>query len=213
MQNAPRIPRILTTGHSDHPLDHFLQLLKLHSVEVVADTRSYPYSNFAPQYGQQSLKEALAKSGFQYVYLGRELGGRPEGDEFYDSEGHVLYAKVAASEFFQEGLWRLEQGLRSYRVALLCAEENPANCHRRLLIVRVLAQRGIEADHIRGDASLQSERALSEQLNAADPQMDLFQTTEVPEWKSIPSVSRGAVQQGYLSEFNTAFALVRPPRQ
>lgn len=190
MQNAPRIPRVLTIGHSDHPLAYFLQLLKLHSVEVVADTRSYPYSNFAPQYDQQGLKEALAKAGFQYVYLGRELGGRPQGDQYYDPQGHVLYAKVAASELFQEGIARLEQGLRAYKVALLCAEENPTNCHRRLLIARVLADHGIEAHHIRGDARLQSERELSDQLTAADPQMDLFQNIEVPEWKSIPSVSR-----------------------
>ncbi len=183
-------PRILTVGHSDHPLEHFLHLLKLHSVEVVADTRSYPYSNFAPQYDQQPLKDGLAKSGFQYVYLGRELGGRPEGDQYYDPEGHVLYGKVAASESFRQGLERLEQGLRSYKVALLCAEENPANCHRRLLVVRVLSEHGIEADHIRGDGRLQSERELSEQLSSANPQMDLFKNTEVPEWKSIPSVSR-----------------------
>jgi uncharacterized protein (DUF488 family) len=182
--------RILTIGHSDHPLEHFLGLLKLHSVEVIADTRSYPYSNFAPQYDQEPLRGALVNAGFQYVHLGLELGGRPEGDQYYDSEGHVLYGKVAGSDQFKAGIVRLEQGIRKYNVALLCAEENPAHCHRRLLIGRVLLKDGIEIEHIRGDGRLQSETELSQQLNSTAPQMNLFKETEGSEWKSIPSVLR-----------------------
>lgn len=182
--------RILTIGHSDHPLEHFLGLLKRHSVDVVADTRSYPYSNFAPQYDQQPLRKALLDAGLQYVYLGRELGGRPEGDQYYDSEGHVLYAKVAGSNLFRTGLSRLEHGIHKFKIALLCAEENPANCHRRLLIGRVLLSEGIEIEHIRGDGRLQPESELSQHLNSIAAQMDLFQQTEASEWKSIPSVSR-----------------------
>ena len=85
-----------------------------------------------------ALKLALQEAGIRYLYLGRELGGRPEGDEFYDDEGHVLYDRVAATCLFQEGLSRLERGIREYKVAMLCAEENPAACHRRLLVGRVL---------------------------------------------------------------------------
>jgi uncharacterized protein (DUF488 family) len=182
--------RVLTIGHSDHLLDHFLSLLRRYLVEVIADTRSYPYSNFAPQYDQEALRAALQTAGFQYVHLGRELGGRPEGDQFYDSEGHVLYGKVADSDFFRTGVSRLEQGVRKYNVALLCAEENPATCHRRLLIGRVLLRNGVEINHIRGDGRLQSELELSQQLDSLNPQMDLFKETEASEWKSIPSVLR-----------------------
>jgi uncharacterized protein (DUF488 family) len=96
--------RILTVGHSDHALEHFLSLLRLHSVDVVADTRSYPYSSFAPQYDQEPLRQALLNAGIQYVHLGRELGGRPEGDQYYDSEGHVLYGRVADSHQFKTGI-------------------------------------------------------------------------------------------------------------
>jgi uncharacterized protein (DUF488 family) len=182
--------RILTVGHSDHPLEHFLSLLKLHSVDVIADTRSYPYSNFAPQYDQELLREALLNARFQYVHLGRELGGRPKGNQYYDLDGHVLYGKVADSDEFKTGIARLEQGIRKYHVALLCAEENPANCHRRLLIGRVLLRGGIAIEHIRGDGRLQSETELSQLLSASRPQMDLFKETEASEWKSIPSVLR-----------------------
>lgn len=188
-QPSARAPRILTVGHSDHPLEHFLGLLKRHSVDVIVDTRSYPYSNFAPQYDQQPLRDALIKDGFRYLYLGNELGGRPKGDEYYDPEGHVLYAKVADSGEFKAGLARLESGINQYNVALLCAEEDPTGCHRRLLIGHVLLKRGIEIEHIRGDGQLQPESELARQLELAKPQMELFQNTE-DEWKSIPSVLR-----------------------
>lgn len=182
--------RILTVGHSNHSLEHFLSLLKLHSVDVLVDTRSHPYSNFAPQYDQKELRKALSNAGFKYVNLGKELGGRPKGNQFYDSGGHVLYGKVAGTEQFKVGIARLERGVRKYNIALLCAEENPANCHRRLLVGHVLLKDGIEIEHIRGDGHLQSECELSQQLKSNRPQMNLFKETEVSEWKSIPSALR-----------------------
>ena len=189
-QTNPTNLRVLTIGHSDHALEHFLTLLRVYSVDVVADTRSYPYSNFAPQYDQEPLRTAVQGAGLQYVHLGKELGGRPDGEEFYDAKGHVLYDKVAATEIFKAGIARIEQGIRKYNVALLCSEENPAGCHRRLLVGRVLTDAGIEVEHIRGDGRLQPESELAQELDAKHPQLDLFASTEAPEWKSIPSVLR-----------------------
>lgn len=179
-----------TVGHSNHPLGHFLDLLRQSAVEVIADSRSYPYSNYAVQFDQPALQDALARAGFQYVYLGRELGGRPEGPEYYDAEGHVLYDRVAASSFFHQGLTRLQEDASRFRLALLCAEENPAHCHRRLLVARVLLQRGFDVRHIRGDGRIQSDPEVAAENDPAAPQLALFETTEAPEWKSIPSVSR-----------------------
>ena len=152
---------VLTVGHSNHTVEHFLGLLKSHAVEVVVDTRSQPYSKYSTQFDQKDLKQSLAAAGLRYLYLGRELGGRPEGEEFYDPDGHVLYDRVAETPRFQEGLSRLEQGIREYRVALLCAEENPAGCHRRLLIGRVLLEHGIQVEHIRGDGRVQLEEEVA----------------------------------------------------
>jgi Protein of unknown function, DUF488 len=179
--------RVLTIGHSNHSVEKLLELLSLHSVQVVADVRSSPYSKYATQFDRESLVPALRTAGFQYVYLGSELGGRPRGDHYYDAAGHVLYDKVVQSPGFQEGVARLESGLRQYVVAALCAEEDPAGCHRRLLVGRVLAEHGIAVDHIRGDGRLQSEAELA----AAGPhanQLTLFDEIEAP-WKSVPSVS------------------------
>jgi uncharacterized protein (DUF488 family) len=179
--------RVLTIGHSNHSMDHFLQLLRTHGVEVVIDTRSQPRSAFAPHFNGPALKEALRGARMKYVYLGRELGGRPDGSEFYDEAGHVLYSKVAESSDFQSGISRVQKGIEKYSVALLCAEENPAPCHRRLLVGRVLDTKGIAVDHIRGDGSIQSEHDLALKEESRQ-QMALFQRTELTKWKSIQSV-------------------------
>ncbi|HUE03982.1 MAG TPA: DUF488 domain-containing protein [Bryobacteraceae bacterium] len=186
-EGVPDSPHILTIGHSNHPMEHFVELLRQHAVEVVADVRSSPYSKYATHFDREALAEALRQAGFQYVYLGSELGGRPRGDAYYDAAGHVLYDKVVESQSFRGGVARLEDGLRRYVVAALCAEEDPAGCHRRLLVGRVLGEHGVAVDHIRGDGRLQPEAELA----AADPnhnQLSLFDDDEAP-WKSIPSVS------------------------
>ena len=104
--------RVLTIGHSNHSMEKFLELLALYSVQVVADVRSSPYSKYTTQFDRESLMEALRTAGFQYVYLGGELGGRPRGDHYYDAAGHVLYDKVVESPGFQAGVARLQEGLR-----------------------------------------------------------------------------------------------------
>jgi uncharacterized protein (DUF488 family) len=182
--------RVLTIGHSNHTVEHFLSLLKAQAVQVVVDTRSQPYSKYATQFDHEALKPVLQDVGIRYLYLGRELGGRPEGDEFYDGEGHVLYDRVAATSLFQEGLSRLERGIREYKVALLCAEENPAACHRRLLVGRVLVDRGIQVEHIRGDGRIQTEEEVAAEVDPNRDQLTLFQKVEAEPWKSIPSVLR-----------------------
>ena len=191
MENgASSSPRVFTIGHSNHAVEHFLGLLKSQGVQVVVDTRSQPYSKYATQYDLDALKLALEDTGIRYLHLGRELGGRPEGDEFYDEEGHVLYDRVAATCLFQEGLSRLERGIREYNVAMLCAEEDPAACHRRLLVGRVLIDRGIRVEHIRGDGRIETEEEVAAQTDPDRDQLSLFGKAEAEPWKSIPSVSR-----------------------
>jgi len=131
-RTAGEAPPIYSIGHSNHPLDMLLALLRQHGIDVLADVRSAPYSKYCPQFDKPELEAAVRKAGFQYVYLGRELGGRPEGAEYYDSEGYVLYWRRAESPEFLSGIERLERGRDQYRIALLCSEEDPAGCHRAL---------------------------------------------------------------------------------
>ncbi len=183
--DAPR-PRIYTVGHSNRTLDEFIALLARHEIEVLVDVRSQPYSRYTPQFNGASLKETAPAASVKYLFLGKELGGRPEGPQFYDADGRVRYNLVAESPLFLSGIERLEIGIQRYRVAILCAEEDPTGCHRRLLVGRVLAERGVPVLHIRGDGQVQSEEQVQEA--AHDGQLSLFDAQEVREWKSIRSV-------------------------
>jgi uncharacterized protein (DUF488 family) len=185
--------RMFSIGHSNHSLERFLDLLKRHRVEVLVDTRSHPYSRVAPHFDGQELRKSVVSNGIKYVFMGKELGGRPDGERFYDGEGHVLYSRVAESPVFLDGIRRLERGAGRYRVAVLCSEENPASCHRRLLVGRVLATRGIALDHIRRDGRIETELELRrvDEARAANGQIGFFRTSaESGEnaWRSIQSV-------------------------
>jgi uncharacterized protein (DUF488 family) len=174
---------IYSIGHSNHSMDTFLGLLRQHAIDVLADVRSAPYSKYCPQFDKQALEAAVPEASLQYLYLGRELGGRPDGAEYYDENGYVLYWRRAQASEFLDGVERLERGRQQYRIALMCSEEDPAGCHRHLLIGRVLAARGVALEHIRGDGRLQTADDL------VSPQMALFADLEESAWKSIRSVS------------------------
>jgi uncharacterized protein (DUF488 family) len=182
-QGAPgEAPALYSIGHSNQPCDSLLGLLRQHRIDVLADVRSAPYSKYCPQFDKHALEAAVREAGLQYVFLGRELGGRPEGAEYYDAEGYVLYWRRAEAPEFLAGIERLERGRQQYRIAVLCSEEDPAGCHRHRLIGRVLAARGTALLHIRGDGRVQTADALE------SPQMALFADFGESAWKSIRSV-------------------------
>jgi uncharacterized protein (DUF488 family) len=183
---------VFSIGHSNHPLDAFLDLLRSHGIEVLVDVRSAPYSRYVPHFNPANLKASLKEAGFQYIYMGKELGGRPDGAEFYDAEGHVRYDRLAESPLFLAGLDRLIGGADRYRVAMMCSEENPTDCHRHLLITRVLAGRNIPVQHIRGDGRIETEAELAAAERSAEEaagQLTLFDEQEVKAWRSIRPIS------------------------
>lgn len=181
--------RIFTVGHSNHAIEDFLQLLAHHYIEVLVDIRSLPFSRFSPQFNQERLKYAVKSARRKYLFLGQELGGKPKDESFYDEEGYVLYWKIAESFLFQQGIERLRKGIASYTVALLCGEEDPSYCHRRLLVGRVLSTLGVEVLHIRGNGLVQTELELEHATRASTKQMTLFpDPDEEKPWRSIQSV-------------------------
>ena len=145
---------VYTIGHSNHTNEHFFETLKSRGIEVLVDVRSSPYSRYATWFNRDPLKTSLGAAGIRYLFLGDSIGGRPERLEFYDDEGYVRYDRLAASPEFLEGVERLLRGAAEYRVVLMCSEEDPTECHRNLLIGRVLADRGVEVIHIRGNGRL-----------------------------------------------------------
>jgi len=187
--STPDQPCVFTIGHSNHEEQAFLDLLQRHEIQVVADVRSQPYSKYTTQFNSDQIKQALAGAGINYVFLGHELGGRPDDPECYDAEGHVRYDRVAESPLFRQGIERVEKGIRRFRVALMCSEENPAECHRNLLVGRVLGRHGVELVHIRGDGRLQTQAELNRESGQSDHRQKLlFEELKEPPWRSIRSV-------------------------
>ncbi|PIX22321.1 MAG: hypothetical protein COZ69_11395 [Deltaproteobacteria bacterium CG_4_8_14_3_um_filter_45_9] len=181
--------KIYTIGHSNHSLETFLNLLRDLRIDVVVDIRSRPSSQVVPHFNRKPLENSLKLSGFKYLYFGKELGGKPDGKEYYDANGHVLYSLIAKSPPFVQAIERLLKGIQEYRVALLCGEENPSNCHRRLLVGRVLQNYDVNLQHIRGNGRVQSEEdLLNEGREKDETQLGLFVAEENKEWKSIQSV-------------------------
>lgn len=173
----PAILEIYTIGHSNHPLERFLELLEKFSIQVLVDIRSSPFSRFSRHFSQEPLKVAIHNAGAKYLFLGRELGGKPKEPEYYDDDGHTDYARIAQSERFCEGIDRLIEGCRKYRVAIMCSEESPVECHRRRLVGPVLVKRGVELKHIRGNGEIQLEKELwadEEALAEEFQQLTLF---------------------------------------
>lgn len=148
---------IFTVGHSTQPIESFIALLKKHSISAVADVRSSPYSRHAPHFNTDTLKNELKKHGIAYVFLGRELGARSEDESCYN-DNTVSYRKLAKTSLFLSGIQRVEDGSLRYRVALMCSERDPTECHRTILVSRVLQERGAQVSHILGDGTLEAHR-------------------------------------------------------
>lgn len=140
-------PNILTIGHSNHALLKFIALIEGARVSLIADVRSRPVSRFVPHFNLKPLEAALAERGLSYLFLGRELGGRPD-DPALLANGKPDYAAMARTQTFISGLARVIEASANKRVALLCAERDPIDCHRFCLIGRELAARQIGVAHI-----------------------------------------------------------------
>lgn len=177
---------IATVGHSNHDEDKFVTLLEGVEIDMLVDVRSQPYSRYSPHFNASALKSLLDRHGIRYVHV-PGLGGRPEDPRMYDSAGHVLYDKVARSEVFEGAIEWLEGAAETSKVAIMCGEENPTECHRRLLVGRVLQERGWEVRHLRGNGKLMTERELAD--TAGGPEVGLFEGGEFSAWRSIRSVS------------------------
>ena len=156
-------PSLFTIGHSDHDIDRFLDLLREYHVDAVADVRSQPYSRHQPQFNRENLAEAVRTIDAKYVFLGRELGARRSEPESYDGN-RARYNLIRHLPAFQEGLARIQKGLESNRIALLCAEKDPVTCHRTILVCRELRALPIDILHIREDGLCETTAAIETRL-------------------------------------------------
>ena len=153
-------PNLLTIGHSNHPLERFLELLGRHGIAAVADVRSRPYSRFVPHFSKERLQRILAKEGIDYLYFGQELGGRPPRGEAPAPD----YASRIGQPEFRAGIARLLDEAARQRVAMLCRERDPLDCHRLHLICRYVAPLAGRIEHILADGVAEAQDATERRL-------------------------------------------------
>lgn len=173
-------PVLWTVGHSNHTIGEFIGMLRQYSIQTIADVRSSPRSRFAPQYNAAQLKVSLNSEGIEYVEMGQHLGGRPKDDAMYDSRGHALYGEMSRTKEFRSALTDLMALAAQSRTAVMCSEENPAACHRRLLVARAAMEDFApppEVLHLRAFSVVEQEEGWP-----ADAQMPLFPGSR--DWKS-----------------------------
>jgi len=146
---------LYTIGHSTHSSENFILLLKKYIITAVVDVRSTPYSRFSIQFNKENIQKYLNSYGIKYVFLGKELGARSHDLSCYVGN-KIKYQYLAKTNLFQKGLQRIKEGFKKYNIALMCAEKEPLNCHRTILISRHLFDDGFNIKHILADGNLES---------------------------------------------------------
>ena len=156
---------LLTIGHSTHDVRTFLTPLDQNSVTAVADVRSIPRSRFMPHFNRKSLEGRLSDAAMKYVFMGSQLGARTEDVDCY-VDGRVQYGRLAQTVQFNDGIKRLLEGAEKERIAIMCTEQEPLECHRTILVSRILFDRGCMVDHIHGAADWRATGAAMRRLTA-----------------------------------------------
>jgi len=169
---------VYSIGHSTHSVEAFVKLLKETQIAAIADVRSTPYSRWQPQFNRDALRKILAEHRISYVFLGAELGGRGADDSVRDENGRVQYKYIGESPGFHEGLRRVRAGSERMRLALMCAESEPLECHRGILISRFLVAQDVHMLHIHADGHIEAhydaEHRLLRLFGLQEP--DMFRT-------------------------------------
>ncbi len=179
--------KLFTIGHSNQPLEKFIQLLEDNGIMTLVDVRTAPYSRYSPQFNKENLEVALVERDIQYAFAGKYLGGRPTDPNCYKSRRlpddnadylhEVDYPEVMKREWFVKGIERLLELADEQTTAILCSEENPAQCHRHHLIAKYLLANHpeVKVKHIRGDGTVYGAASIAETVDAPDTeQLSLF---------------------------------------
>jgi uncharacterized protein (DUF488 family) len=167
---------LFSIGHSNIPAERFIAMLRTAGVNAIADVRSTPASRRFPWFSSKNLASALQDGGILYMPFGDSLGGRPRDPALY-RDAVADYESMAQRPEFCAGLDRLLAMASQHRVCLMCAEREPLDCHRCLLVSRALAERGCAVGHILHDGTIEAHAATEQRLLAdSGPDADLFVT-------------------------------------
>lgn len=155
---------VFTIGYGGQPIDRIVALLKQHSIDVLVDVRSVPYSRARPEFRKKELAEIMRENSIEYLFLGDRLGGIPDSG--------TDYTTIRTGGPFQSGIDEVVDLTQTQLLCLLCAEENPARCHRFHLITPELTRRGFEVLHILPNGRAVPDAEIRKALN--NNQIDLL---------------------------------------
>jgi hypothetical protein len=134
------VPGLYTLGHSNHSIEDFIALLERYQIRAVIDVRSAPYSRFSPHFSREKLRALIRAEGIDYFWAGKELGGR----------GKIPVTSAA----FLGRMKQVEEMVSRSRVALMCSEGDPADCHRGMKLTAWMHRNTeVIAQHIRRDGT------------------------------------------------------------
>ncbi len=171
---GPNVQRsLLTLGYGSRSKEEVLALLNRYRIDYLIDVRSTPWSRYRPEFSQDRLARSLRDQDIRYVFMGAELGGRPDDPDCHDEEGRVDYRACENRQLFREGIARLcGAWAAGHPVALMCSEGRPEDCHRTKLVAVALVKVGVDIRHIDENGTLRSHDEVLDRLR--DPQTTLL---------------------------------------
>lgn len=166
---------IYSIGHGNKKIEDFLIELKSFEIKFLLDIRSKPYSKWNPQFNQNELKFKLEENEIKYVFVGDTLGGLPEDRSCYDYNGKVVYDLIKEKDFFKDGLERLTTANEKHiKLAIMCSESKPEECHRSKLIGQELLKKEISLKHIISNKIAKPQETVMAELMKGKGTIDLF---------------------------------------
>jgi uncharacterized protein (DUF488 family) len=170
---------IFTIGYSVFEINEFIEILKKFEINVIADVRSKPFSRYKPEYNRNSLVDSLKRENIKYVFLGEECGARISNPECYIN-GKANYSLIANTDSFKNCINILKEEMKKHIICLMCAEKDPVNCHRTILICRNLKDNLINIKHILSDGTLEDHSQLEIRMMRLNKiqESDLFMSNE-----------------------------------
>lgn len=156
---------IYTIGYTAFNINKFVAVLKKYNISCVIDVRSSPVSQYYPDYNKDVLERALKSSSIYYRNYIEEFGARQNNKRYYTKDGYLDFKKFTKSEAFQKGFRKITDSMeQGYIFALMCAEKDPINCHRNIMVASEFFRKGYEVKNIMPDGSFQTQPEIENRL-------------------------------------------------
>jgi len=164
---------IYSIGHGNKKIDSFIKELIAYDIDFVFDVRSIPMSKYNPHFNRPLLQRELIENKIGYEFLGEHLGGLPKDKSCY-TDGKVDYSKLREKDFFKMGINLLiEAHEANVKIALMCSESKPEECHRSKLIGQEMLKHKISISHI-VSSSLKDQKTVIDELTKGKGSDNLF---------------------------------------